>query len=32
MVRAGFTDLAQELDEVLGVAVGHVHADETQGG
>ena len=31
MVRAGFTDLAQELDEVLGVAVGHVHADEAQG-
>ena len=30
MVRAGFTDLAQELDEVLGVAVGHVHADEAQ--
>ncbi len=30
VVGAGVTNLAHEFDEVLGVAVGHVHADEAQ--
>ena len=31
VVRTGLADLAQELDEVLGVTVRDVHADEAQG-